>query len=79
MAMEWLELLRLTREGRVSVQVLNEYFANVTSKMKVGLEVDEAQADAARLLSWKPLPVDAALVCAGWAKQGKYGSRGEIL
>lgn len=27
----------------------------------------------------EPLPVDAALVRAGWAKQGKYGSRGEIL
>lgn len=51
-----------SHEGRLSAQVLNEYYATVTGKLVPGLPLAEARGDVARLLTWSPLPVDAALI-----------------
>ena len=61
-ARTWMEYLWSSREGRLSAQVLNEYYVTVTGKLVPGLPPAEARADIERLLTWSPLPVDATLI-----------------
>ena len=61
-ARTWMEHLWSSREGRLSAQVLNEYYVTVTGKLVPGLPPADARADVVRLLTWSPLPVDATLI-----------------
>jgi predicted nucleic acid-binding protein len=54
-----------SRRGRVSIQVLNEYFVTVTRKLKPGMSADEAWADLSLLQAWAPVPLDWRLVERG--------------
>ena len=72
-AMNWLEALWSTRAGRLSVQVLQEYYVTVTAKLDPGLEPREARADVRRLGVWDPLPIDLSLQEDAWDVQDRYG------
>ncbi len=61
-AAEWLRFLWQERAGRLSVQVLSEYFVTVTRKLKPGLDEREAWEDVEALMTWSPWPTDAALL-----------------
>ena len=61
------------RNGKLSVQVLNEYFVSVTRKLKPGLSADEAWDDIEALSVWEPLPMDLFLLQRGYAAQRRYG------
>ena len=61
------------RCGRISVQVLNEYFVNVTRKLDPGLSSEEAWDDIEALSVWDPLPIDMALLTRAYATQRRYG------
>ncbi len=61
------------RNGRLSVQVLNEYFVNVTQKLDPGLSPDEAWDDVEALSVWEPLSMDLTLLQRGFAVQRRYG------
>ena len=61
-----------TRQGRVSVQVLNEYFVTVTQKLKPGMEREEAWADLVALQAWDPVSTDWKLLEAGRSLQQQY-------
>lgn len=54
-----------SRRGRISVQVLNEYFVTVTQKLKPGLSHDEAWSDITSLKAWSPLALDWQLLERG--------------
>ena len=71
-AERWLRLLWATRAGRVSSQVLNEYYSVVTEKLRPGLGRDEARADVRNLMAWAPLPTDGAVVEGAWTVQDRY-------
>jgi len=58
--------------GKVSVQVLNEYFVNVTRKLNPGLTPDEAWDDIEALTVWAPLPMDMRILQRGYAVQRRY-------
>jgi len=60
------------RRGRISVQVLNEYFVNVTRKLKPGLSAEEAWDDIEALAAWNPLPLDMALLTRSFAAHRRY-------
>lgn len=62
LAAAWLE--RLWREGaaRTSMQVLSEYYVNVTRKLRPGLSPDAAWEDVKMFLAWNPLAVDRAVL-----------------
>lgn len=60
------------RTGRLSVQVLNEYFVNVTRKLDPGLSPEEAWDDMEALSVWEPLPIDMTLVGRTFAIQRRY-------
>jgi predicted nucleic acid-binding protein len=61
-AADWLAALWRSGMGRTSCQVLNEYYVNVTRKLKPGLEPDEAWDDVSALARWNPLPVSVDLL-----------------
>ncbi len=61
-ARAWMEHLWASREGRVSAQVLNEYYVTVTGRLAPGMSPDDARADIDRLITWNPLPINASLV-----------------
>lgn len=61
-ATERLSQLWRERTGRISIQVLNEYFVNVTRKLKPGLSADEAWDDIEAMSAWKPLPLNMELL-----------------
>ena len=61
-AAEWLDALWNSGRGRTSVQVLQEYYAVVTRKLKPGLPAADARADVRALAAWNPVPNDLALI-----------------
>ena len=69
----WLRLLWATRSGRVSAQVLNEYYSVVTEKLRPGMGRDEARADVRNLMAWAPVPTDGPVVEGAWTVQDRYG------
>lgn len=71
----WIPTSRLwdTGRGRLSYQVLQEFYVTVTQKLKPGLEVRHAQADVRALLAWQPLRVDARVLEGAWFIQERYG------
>ena len=72
LAAAWLE--RLWREGtaRASMQVLSEYYVNITRKLRPGLSPEAAWEDVKMFLTWNPLPVDRALLEAARDVEGRY-------
>jgi predicted nucleic acid-binding protein len=68
-----LEELWENRNGRLSVQVLNEYFVNATRKLDPGLTAEEAWDDIEALISWDPMPIDMAILNRSYAVQRRYG------
>lgn len=64
-ASAWLEHLWREQLGRTSVQVLSEYYVTVTRKLDPGLPPADAWDDVRALFSWRPWPVDSALLERG--------------
>ncbi len=60
------------RTGRVSVQVLNEYFVNVTRKLDPGLPPEEAWDDVEALMAWNPVSLDASLLSRAYSAYQRY-------
>jgi predicted nucleic acid-binding protein len=61
-AASWLEWLWRHQAGRTSVQVLNEYYVNVTRKLDPGLPAAEAWDDVVALMAWRPQSIDDTLM-----------------
>jgi predicted nucleic acid-binding protein len=71
-AAEWISHLWKTGNGRLSVQVLAEFYAVVTGKLKPGMEVANARKDVEDLLAWQPLPISPDLIAEAWLVQGLF-------
>ena len=71
-AHEWLELLWKEESGRVSAQVLQEYYYTVTQKLKPGMTAGEARADVRSLLPWLVAVQAGPLLDAAWSLQDRY-------
>jgi predicted nucleic acid-binding protein len=69
-ARNWRAELWKNRLGRISFQVLSEFYVNAVRK-RPGAR-DEARAEVRDLLAWNPLTTDAALVEQGWKIQDRY-------
>ena len=72
-AARWVRSLWESGEGRLSVQVLQEYYMTTTRKLRPGLATEDARSDVRDLLSWRPVQMDGALVEAGWAIEDRFG------
>ena len=69
-ARDWRAELWKSRLGRISFQVLNEFYVNAVRLKPAGR--DEARAEVRDLLAWKPVVVDAALLERCWKLQDRY-------
>lgn len=72
-AAAWMSRLWETGTGRVSVQVLQEYYVTVTAKLRPGLAAKEARDDVVALRAWSPLEPDADLFEEAWGVEDRYG------
>lgn len=71
-AAAWLDALWERRAGRLSTQVLQEYYVTVTAKLSPGLPLDEARRDVLAFGAWAPEPVTPDLIASAWAVQDEY-------
>jgi len=72
-AAAWMRHLWESRRGRLSFQVLQEFYAAVTTKLRPGMKPADARRDVRALLAWKPLLVGAAELEVAWAVQERFG------
>jgi len=71
-AMGWMSHLWDLRTGRLSFQVLQEYYVTVTEKLDPGLAPDVARRDVRLLFSWQPIHLDARVLEGAWRLQDRY-------
>jgi predicted nucleic acid-binding protein len=71
-AKQWLTALWRAEAGRLSFQVLSEYYHAVTERLRPPLPVEIAQADVRHLLEWRPRVVDATVIEDAWAIRARY-------
>jgi predicted nucleic acid-binding protein len=69
----WLRALWKTRSGRISYQVLHEYYVSVTTKLEPGLSREDAQDDVRSLMAWKPLALDASTLDGAFTVEKRFG------
>jgi predicted nucleic acid-binding protein len=69
-ARAWRTELWERRCGRVSVQVLQEFYANVLRKWPSASEL--ARSEIRNLLVWRPVAVNTDLLEHGWKIQDRY-------
>lgn len=69
-ALNWRAELWRSGRGRISYQVLQEFYANVAQKWP-GVR-EQARAEARDLLAWQPVKMDAALLELGWRLQDRF-------
>jgi predicted nucleic acid-binding protein len=69
-ARDWRAELWKSRLGRVSFQVLNEFYVNAV-RLKPAAS-DQARAEVRDLLAWNPVMTDASVIERGWKLQDRY-------
>jgi len=67
----WMAALWEARTGRLSFQVLQEFYVTVTAKLSPGLPKEAARRDVRALLAWQPLAVDARVLAGAWRLQDR--------
>lgn len=58
--------------GRVSQQVLHEFYVTVTAKLKPGLGHNAAQKITTAFVAWRPLPLDYHLTARAFDIEASY-------
>ncbi|MBC5799319.1 MAG: PIN domain-containing protein [Candidatus Eremiobacteraeota bacterium] len=69
-ARTWRTELWTSRLGRISYQVLQEFYVNVAAKWPSAR--DRARAEIRDLTTWKPVAIDANLLEMAWNVQDRY-------
>jgi len=64
-ARDWLDHLWRDRTGRVSMQVLSEYYSTMTRKLPPRLSPSIAWEDVRALMAWRPQPMDTPVLERG--------------
>ena len=68
----WLEYLWNTGAGRTGIQVLNEYYVNVTRNVRQPMAPEVARSEISDLAEWQPVGIDERLVAAAWEIEDRY-------
>jgi len=71
-ALAWMAALWENRRGRLSFQVLQEFYVTVTAKLDPGLPRELARRDVRDLSAWKPVTTDARVLEEAWQFQDRY-------
>jgi len=68
----WLADLWASRRGRLSYQVLLEFYVTVTEKLDPGLDRESARKEIRTFLPWRPVATDAGVVEGAWRIQDRH-------
>ena len=71
-ARAWLAVCWERRCGRLSTQVLNEFYANARRKFSGALSQGEARALVRRYQNWNPWMIDQPTIESAWAAESRY-------
>jgi predicted nucleic acid-binding protein len=69
-ARDWRRALWKSRRGRISFQVLSEFYVNAVRKQPSAR--DALRAEVRDLMAWSPIPTDAALLEQAWKVQDRF-------
>lgn len=72
-ARAWVEHLWRSREGRISYQVLQEFYVTVTAKLRPGMDRAAARNDVRGLAAWRPVQTNMPLLEGAWLVQDRHG------
>jgi len=71
-ASAWMRHLWGSRLGRLSYQVLGEFYVTVTRKLNPGLDPEEARKDLRALMVWRPQTIDSEVLERAWILEGRH-------
>lgn len=69
-AQAWREWLWETNRGRISFQVLQEFYVNAIKKQPSGQA--EIRKEIEDLMAWQPIPLDAGIIVRAWKIEDRY-------
>lgn len=72
-ARRWLAACWRQRCGRLSTQVLQEFYAQVRRRFDTALAAGDARAEVRRYQHWRPWVIDHPTVETAWAVESRYG------
>ena len=72
LAMRWMEHLWASKTGRLSFQVLQEFYSIVTTKLRPGMAPQSAREDVQALIAWRPIPVGLDVIKEAWFNQDRF-------
>lgn len=71
-ARDWYAALWVQRCGRISTQVLNEFYQEAITRFPAASSAQDARAEVRRLRQWSPPHLDRHTVDGAWALQDRY-------
>jgi predicted nucleic acid-binding protein len=71
-ALAWMATLWESRRGRLSFQVLQEFYLTVTARLSPGLPRELARREVRNLTAWQPVAVDSRVLEEAWRLQDRY-------
>jgi predicted nucleic acid-binding protein len=71
-ASRWIDVLWRTGAGRISYQVLHEYYVTVTRKLEPGLSTAAAAGDVEDLLAWNPVTLSEPTLRRAWEIEKRH-------
>lgn len=72
-AAEWLAALWDGGSGRLSVQVLQEFYVTLVGKLDPPADRADVRDDIAALATWNPVVTDPTVFETAWAVEDRYG------
>ena len=69
---DWIAFLVGRRSGRLSFQVLQEFYVTLTRKLKLGFDEGEPLKMVRELASWQPIAIDLAVLERAWLLEKHY-------
>jgi predicted nucleic acid-binding protein len=71
-AISWMKSLWASQTGRLSYQVLQEFYSIVTTKLQPGMKPQSAREDVQSLIAWNPIPVNYDVIKGAWSIQDRF-------
>ena len=72
-ARDWLRWCWTERAGRISTQVLNEFYHQAITRFGTAAPVQQARAQVRNLRQWQPPHLDTYVIDGAWALQDRHG------
>lgn len=72
-ARAWIAACWLRRCGRLSTQVLNEFYVQARRRFPSAVSAGDARAEVRRYQHWQPWTIDQPTVESAWAIESRFG------